>query len=207
MCPAWRVCRCATSGGTLIQHPDRRIGPRPWVLRQWPTHPRPGFAIRVSPDVAGSWAKQTRPVSRYLLQHRRTPEECSVVVAAFKGYESRFVTARRWRPASEARMRSGGRSRQHPSAGHSSSCCPTWPTAPLRRVSARSRAMSPGGTHATIPCGHSPIAGRAARTDQPGAARPGSVTPGVDREPASTSVSCGVTTHPPRQRPGLLPPG
>ncbi len=181
MCPAWRVCRCATSGGTLIQHPDRRIGPRPWVLRQWASTQDPGSrGVARCRRLVG---EADSSVSRYLLKHRHTPEEWSVVVAAFKGYESRFVTARRRRPASEARMRSGGRSRQHPSAGHSSSCCPTWPTAPLRRVSARSRAMSPGGTHATIPCGHSPIAGRAARTDQPGAARPGSVTPGVDREP------------------------
>jgi hypothetical protein len=29
-------------------------------------------------------------VPRYLLEHRHTPEECGVVFAAFRGYESRL---------------------------------------------------------------------------------------------------------------------
>jgi hypothetical protein len=30
----------------------------------------------------------TRPMSRYLLEHRHEPRECGVVFAAFKGHES-----------------------------------------------------------------------------------------------------------------------
>ena len=44
--------------------------------------------IRVSTDVVGSSAEQTRFVFRYLLQHRHEPDECSVVFAAFRGHES-----------------------------------------------------------------------------------------------------------------------
>ncbi len=40
------------------------------------------------PDVGGAEPRQARRMSRYLLHHHHTPEQCGVVFASFKGYES-----------------------------------------------------------------------------------------------------------------------
>ena len=48
----------------------------------------PGCRSGSIPDVLDRWAHQARRVSRYLLQHRHTPDECGVVFASFKGHDS-----------------------------------------------------------------------------------------------------------------------
>jgi hypothetical protein len=40
------------------------------------------------PDVLGAVAGQARRMSRYLLQHRHSPDECGVVFASFRGHKS-----------------------------------------------------------------------------------------------------------------------
>ena len=47
---------------------------------------------------------------RYLLHHHHEPNECGVVFAAFRGFDSPLRHSARWLPAVPAAIRSGGRS-------------------------------------------------------------------------------------------------
>jgi hypothetical protein len=55
------------------------------------------------PDVNKGARRHTRPVARYLLQHRHQPRECGVAFASFKGHESPLR-----HQATVASCRSGG---------------------------------------------------------------------------------------------------
>jgi hypothetical protein len=48
------------------------------------------------PEPAGG---QPRPMTRYLLHHRHTQDECGVVFASFKDTRAHFAIRRRWPPA------------------------------------------------------------------------------------------------------------
>lgn len=62
-----------------------------------------GVSSGCLPDVGAAGRRQTRPMSRYLLQHHHEPRECGVVFASFKGSSSPL----RHRPTL-ASCRSGG---------------------------------------------------------------------------------------------------